>query len=113
MQSRAADLRGAQAHRHRAAVRPAIARMATREETIATDAGASGNWREVLAAFLRLGLTSFGGPVAHLGYFREEFVHRRRWLDDKSYADLVALCQFLPGQSQVGIAVGLLRGGYA
>ena len=89
--------------------------MATREETTATDARASGNWREVLAAFLRLGLTSFGGPVAHLGYFREEFVHRRRWLDDKSYADLVALCQFLPGpaSSQVGLAVGLLRGGYA
>src|SRR5215468_9118708 len=89
--------------------------MATREETTATDARASGSWREVLPAFLRLGLTSFGGPVAHLGYFREEFVHRRRWLDDKSYADLVALCQFLPGpaSSQVGIAVGLLRGIYA
>src|SRR6516162_4137842 len=115
MQPRPADLRGAQAHRHRAAVRPAIAPMATREETTAADARASGNWREVLAAFLRLGLTSFGGPVAHLGYFREEFVHRRRWLDDKSYADLVALCQFLPGpaSSQVGLAVGLLRGGYA
>ena len=52
--------------------------MATREETTATDARARGSWREVLAAFLRLGLTSFGGPVAHLGYFREEFVHRRR-----------------------------------
>ena len=89
--------------------------MATREEITATDARASGSWREVLPAFLRLGLTSFGGPVAHLGYFREEFVHRRRWLDDKSYADLVALCQFLPGpaSSQVGLAVGLLRGGYA
>jgi len=89
--------------------------MATREETTAPDARASGSWREVLAAFFRLGLTSFGGPVAHLGYFREEFVRRRRWLDDKSYADLVALCQFLPGpaSSQVGIAVGLLRGGYA
>ena len=89
--------------------------MATREETSAAGARAGGSWREVLAAFLRLGLTSFGGPVAHLGYFREEFVHRRRWLDDKSYADLVALCQFLPGpaSSQVGIAVGLLRGGYA
>jgi chromate transporter len=89
--------------------------MATREETTAPDARASGSWREVLAAFFRLGLTSFGGPVAHLGYFREEFVHRRRWLDDKSYADLVALCQFLPGpaSSQVGIAIGLLRGGYA
>src|SRR5262249_41249788 len=69
---------------------------------------------EVLGVFLRLGLTSFGGPVAHLGYFREEFVHRRRWLDDKSFADLVGLCQFLPGpaSSQVGIAVGLLRASY-
>src|SRR6516164_1890743 len=89
--------------------------MATREETTATNARASGSGRDVLPAFLRLGLTSFGGPVAHLGYFREEFVHRRRWLDDKSYADLVALCQFLPGpaSSQVGLAIGLLRGGYA
>ena len=69
---------------------------------------------EVLAAFLKLGLTSFGGPVAHLGYFRTEFVERRRWLDDKSYADLVALCQFLPGpaSSQVGIALGLGRAGW-
>jgi chromate transporter len=74
-----------------------------------------GSWPEVLAVFLRLGLTSFGGPIAHLGYFREEFVNRRRWLDDASYADLVALCQFLPGpaSSQVGIAVGLSRAGYA
>src|SRR5258707_12884153 len=89
--------------------------MATREESTATDGRAGGSWREVLGVFFRLGLTSFGGPVAHLGYFREEFVHRRRWLDDKSYADLVALCQFLPGpaSSQVGIAIGLLRGGYA
>jgi chromate transporter len=69
----------------------------------------------VLAVFARLGLTSFGGPVAHLGYFREEFVTRRRWLDDRAYADLVALCQFLPGpaSSQVGIAIGLSRAGYA
>jgi chromate transporter len=75
---------------------------------------ASGTWHEVLAVFLRLGFTSFGGPVAHLGYFRAEFVERRRWLDDASYADLVALCQFLPGpaSSQVGIAIGLLRAGY-
>jgi len=89
--------------------------MATREETTATDGRASGSWREVLGVFFRLGLTSFGGPVAHLGYFRDEFVRRRRWLDDKSYADLVALCQFLPGpaSSQVGLAIGLLRGGYA
>jgi len=76
---------------------------------------APGHWLEVLAVFLRLGLTSFGGPVAHLGYFRDEFVIRRRWLDDRSYADLVALCQFLPGpaSSQVGIALGLLRERYA
>jgi chromate transporter len=76
---------------------------------------ASGSWREVLAVFLRLGLTSFGGPVAHLGYFREEFVVRRQWLEDRAYADLVALCQFLPGpaSSQVGMAIGLSRAGYA
>lgn len=69
----------------------------------------------VFLIFLRLGLTSFGGPVAHLGYFRDEFVHRRRWLSDASYADLVALCQFLPGpaSSQVGLALGLSRSGYA
>lgn len=72
------------------------------------------NTIDIFLAFLRLGLTSFGGPVAHLGYFRTEFVERRKWLDDRSYADLVALCQFLPGpaSSQVGIAIGLLRGGY-
>ncbi len=64
--------------------------------------------------FLRLGLTSFGGPIAHLGYFRQEFVSRRRWLSERSYAELVALCQFLPGpaSSQVGIALGLSRAGY-
>ncbi|KQP45609.1 chromate efflux transporter [Pseudorhodoferax sp. Leaf274] len=69
-------------------------------------------WR-VLLVFLGLGLTSFGGPVAHLGYFRTEFVERRRWLDDRAYADLVALCQFLPGpaSSQVGMALGLSRAG--
>lgn len=68
----------------------------------------------VFAVFLRLGLTSFGGPVAHLGYFREEFVARRRWLSERSYADLVALCQFLPGpaSSQVGMAIGLSRAGF-
>ncbi|SDI42056.1 chromate efflux transporter [Propionivibrio dicarboxylicus] len=73
-----------------------------------------GSALEVLAAFARLGLISFGGPVAHLGYFRAEFVERRRWLDDKSYSDLVALCQFLPGpaSSQVGIALGLGRAGW-
>jgi chromate transporter len=68
---------------------------------------------EVFRAFLRLGLTSFGGPVAHLGYFRAEFVARRRWLDDRAFTDLVALCQFLPGpaSSQTGFALGLLRAG--
>jgi chromate transporter len=67
----------------------------------------------VFAIFLKLGCTSFGGPIAHLGYFRHEFVERRRWLGDAAYADLVALCQFLPGpaSSQVGIALGLFRGG--
>lgn len=69
----------------------------------------------VFLIFLRLGLTSFGGPVAHLGYFREEFVVRRQWLSEQAYADLVALCQFLPGpaSSQVGMALGLTRCGYA
>jgi chromate transporter len=69
---------------------------------------------ELFLVFLRLGLTSFGGPIAHLGFFREEFVHRRRWLSERSFADLVALCQFLPGpaSSQVGIALGLSRHGY-
>jgi chromate transporter len=68
---------------------------------------------EVLRAFFRLGLTSFGGPVAHLGYFRAEFVERRRWLDETAYADVVALCQFLPGpaSSQVGISIGIVRAG--
>jgi chromate transporter len=69
---------------------------------------------EVLWAFLKLGLSSFGGPIAHLGYFREEFVMRRRWLDEATYTDLVALCQFLPGpaSSQVGFSIGLMRAGY-
>jgi len=68
---------------------------------------------EVLRVATRLGLTSFGGPVAHLGYFREEYVARRHWLDEATYADLVALCQFLPGpaSSQVGIAIGITRAG--
>ncbi len=74
----------------------------------------SGSAWEVFLVFLRLGLTSFGGPIAHLGYFREAFVVRRRWLDDHAYADLVGLCQFLPGpaSSQVGFSVGLMRAGY-
>lgn len=81
-----------------------------------TDGGAGvrpGGAGEVLAAFARLGVTAFGGPIAHLGYFREEFVARRRWLTDEAFADLVALCQFLPGpaSSQVGFALGLFRAG--
>jgi len=68
---------------------------------------------EIFRIFLKLGLTSFGGPIAHLGYFREEFVARRRWLSESHYSDLIGLCQFLPGpaSSQVGMAIGLTRGG--
>ncbi len=74
----------------------------------------SASTTEVGVAFLKLGLTSFGGPVAHLGYFRTEFVERRKWLSDADYADLVALCQFLPGpaSSQVGMALGMMRAGW-
>lgn len=78
-----------------------------------TSRAKAGTAGEVLLAFLKLGLTSFGGPIAHLGYFRDEIVVRRRWLDEAEYADLVALCQFLPGpaSSQVGFAIGLRRAG--
>lgn len=77
----------------------------------------TGRWRtwvEILAVSTKLGLTSFGGPIAHLGYFRHEYIEKRKWLDDRSYADLVALCQFLPGpaSSQVGMSIGMLRGGF-
>ncbi len=74
--------------------------------------GERGSAGEVFAAFLKLGLTSFGGPVAHLGYYRQELVIRRRWLDEATFADLVAMCQFLPGpaSSQVGFSLGVLRG---
>jgi chromate transporter len=70
---------------------------------------------EVFSIFLKLGLTCFGGPIAHIGYFRDEFVVRRKWLDEQAYADLVAVCQFLPGpaSSQTGFAIGLMRAGYA
>jgi chromate transporter len=82
--------------------------------SVAASAVKPGSVGEVLLVFLRLGLTSFGGPIAHLGYFHDEFVVRRRWLEEKTYADLVALCQFLPGpaSSQVGLAIGLSRAGY-
>lgn len=81
----------------------------------ATPAGplrGGGSPAEVFLAFLKLGLTSFGGPIAHLGYFRDELVVRRKWIDEQGYADLVALCQFLPGpaSSQAGFALGVLRG---
>lgn len=78
------------------------------------DPQTSGSSLEVLLIFLKLGVTCFGGPIAHIGYFREEFVVRRRWLDERAYADLVALCQFLPGpaSSQVGFSIGLTRAGY-
>ena len=79
----------------------------------ATPASGGSVW-EVFRVFLGLGLTSFGGPVAHLGYFREAFVVRHKWISERAYADLVALCQFLPGpaSSQVGMAIGLMRAGY-
>lgn len=84
---------------------------AAKEQEPAAGGGTPG---EVFAAFLKLGLSSFGGPIAHLGYFRDELVVRRRWLDDHAYADLVALCQFLPGpaSSQVGFALGMVRAGW-
>ncbi|MCX7792484.1 MAG: chromate transporter, partial [Chloroflexaceae bacterium] len=85
------------------------------EPGVAAASTSAGNLAEVLAVFLRLGLTSFGGPVAHLGYFREEIVARRGWVDEATYADLVALSQFLPGpaSSQVAIALGTARAGLA
>jgi chromate transporter len=89
----------------RAAAKPA--------ERPRSDRAPSGSVLEVFRIFLRLGLTSFGGPVAHLGYYRAEFVERRKWLDEAAYADIVALCQFLPGpaSSQVGMSLGIMRAG--
>jgi len=98
-------------------------RVTNRTNTMAGDealgeAGAgdrrTGSPLEVLRVFFKLGVSSFGGPIAHLGYFREEFVVRRRWLDERTFVDLVALCQFLPGpaSSQTGFAIGLMRAGY-
>ena len=83
------------------------------EEVVETGAAQRASFLEVLLVFLRPGVTSFGGPVAHLGYFRAEFVERRKWLDEAAYVDIVALCQFLPGpaSSQVGITLGTLRAG--
>jgi chromate transporter len=88
--------------------------MQDASKTVRHSASHAGTAAEVLAVFLRLGLSCFGGPIAHIGYFREEFVVRRRWLDEQAYVDLVALCQFLPGpaSSQVGFSIGLMRAGY-
>jgi chromate transporter len=82
-------------------------------QALAATSGRPGSLGEVFLVFLRLGLTSFGGPVAHLGYFREEIVNRRRWVDEATYSDMVALSQFLPGpaSSQVGITIGTARAG--
>jgi chromate transporter len=87
--------------------------MAPRTANDIADESRRGTPGEVFRAFLKLGLTSFGGPIAHLGYFRDELVARRKWIDEAGYADLVALCQFLPGpaSSQVGFSLGVLRGG--
>jgi chromate transporter len=86
---------------------------ATADQTHAVPRSEKGRALEVLGVSTRLGLTSFGGPIAHLGYFHAEYVARRRWLNEQTYADLVALCQFLPGpaSSQVSIAIGMMRAG--
>lgn len=80
----------------------------------AVQTGSTGSPLEILRVFAKLGISCFGGPIAHIGYFREEFVVRRRWLDEQAYVDLVALCQFLPGpaSSQVAFSIGLIRAGY-
>lgn len=81
---------------------------------VSADRPRAGSPLEVLWIFLKLGMTCFGGPIAHIGYFRDEFVVRRKWIDEQTYADLVGLCQFLPGpaSSQVGFSIGLMRAGY-
>jgi chromate transporter len=83
-------------------------------ENVAPVSRRTGSQLEVLLVFFKLGVSCFGGPIAHIGYFREEFVVRKRWLDEQAYVDLVALCQFLPGpaSSQVGFSIGLMRAGY-
>lgn len=87
--------------------------MSAEQRETVTQTPLAGSFFEVLGVFTRLGLTSFGGPIAHLGYFRAELVNRRKWVDEQTYADLVALCQFLPGpaSSQVGISMGIARAG--
>jgi chromate transporter len=92
------------------------AKTLTNEPAVAAAEGPRhpGSAVEVLLVFFKLGISCFGGPIAHIGYFRDEFVIRKRWLDEQAYADLVALCQFLPGpaSSQVGFSIGLMRAGY-
>ena len=98
-----------------AAFRPAIALLLSALDTMSDKKAAqTGTVREVFGAFLHLGLTSFGGPIAHLGYYRRELVERRKWIDDAAFAQLLALCQFLPGpaSSQLGFSIGLLRAGW-
>ncbi|WP_072709437.1 chromate efflux transporter [Lacicoccus alkaliphilus] len=87
--------------------------MSNEPNSKVNDPPQKGSLMEILLTSLRLGLTSFGGPVAHLAYFKDEYVDKKKWLDDKLYADIIAVCQFLPGpaSSQVGISIGMLRGG--
>ena len=96
----------------RETVSPDVPAAPAEHASLAAHAPGRGTVGEVFTAFLKLGLTSFGGPIAHLGYFRDELVVRRQWLDESAFADLVALCQFLPGpaSSQVGFSLGVLRG---
>ena len=93
-------------------VSPDIPAASTERASRSKEVPERGDVGEVFRVFLKLGLTSFGGPIAHLGYYRNELVVRRKWLDESAYADLVALCQFLPGpaSSQVGFSLGILRG---
>jgi chromate transporter len=93
-------------------VSPDVPAVGSENASRSAEVPRKGTVGEVFAAFLKLGLTSFGGPIAHLGYYRNELVVRRQWLDESTYADLVALCQFLPGpaSSQVGFSLGILRG---
>src|SRR3954465_9088146 len=97
----------------RPAARPVGGAVQTAERAGPAIVPERGSPLEVLGVATRLGLTSFGGPVAHLGYFRDEYVVRRRWVDEATYTDLVALAQFLPGpaSSQVGISLGIIRAG--
>jgi chromate transporter len=96
----------------RDSVSPDVPAVPSERASLSAQVPRRGTVGEVFVAFLKLGLTSFGGPIAHLGYFRDELVVRRKWLDESAYADLVALCQFLPGpaSSQVGFSLGVLRG---